>query len=106
MIRVDVCYPAKENGRFDFDYYTQKHIPMTMDLLKDYGCVRSEVDKGMPGPGGASPLFVCVGYLYFEDLERMAKGLEAIGSKLAEDMPNYTDIEPQIQTSEIILPAS
>ena len=102
MIRVIVYYPSKENVKFDFDYYTQKHMPMTMSLLKDYGCVRYEVDRGLNGPDGANPLFICIGYLYFEDMEKMVKGLEAAGSKLAEDGPNYTDIIPQVQISIII----
>ena len=102
MIRVIVLYPAKEGAKFDFDYYTQKHMPMAASQLKEFGCIRTEVDRGLGTADGGSALFVCIGYLYFENIEGMKRGYQAQGAELMGDIPNFTNIEPQIQINEII----
>ena len=95
MIRVSVLYPKP--GKFDFDYYATKHMAMVHKLIDSYGLVESEVNKGV----GDSP-YVAVGHLIFRSLEDMAKALEAHDKDFAADGPNYTDIQPQFQVSEIV----
>ena len=102
MIRVIVLYPAKEGAKFDFDYYTKKHMPLAVSLMEDFGCIRTEVDRGLGTADGGSALFVCIGYLYFENMEGLKKGLVAHAGELMGDIPNYTNIEPQIQINEVI----
>ena len=102
MIRLTALYPTKANAEFDFDYYTQKHMPLVESRLKDFGCIRTEVDRGLFTADGGSAPFVCIGYVYFENLEGSKKGLEAHGEELMGDIPNYTNIEPYIQINEVI----
>ena len=102
MIRLIALYPTKENAKFDFDYYTKKHMPLAVSRLKDFGCIRTEVDRGLGTADGGSAQFVCIGYLYFENIEGFKKGLEAHGEELMGDIPNYTNIEPCIQINEVI----
>ena len=101
MIRVIVLYPAKEGVEFDFDYYTRKHMPLAASQLKDFGCIRTEVDRGLGTADGGSTLYVCIGYMYFENMEELQRGLVAHAEELMKDIPNYTNIEPQIQINEI-----
>ena len=98
MIRASVLYAKTQDAKFDLNYYVEKHIPLVKARLEEYGLVRVEVDKGVEG--GPAP-FVCIGHLYFNSLEDFQKGLEAHGEEIMGDVPNYTDIEPQIQVSEI-----
>jgi uncharacterized protein (TIGR02118 family) len=102
MMRFMILYPNEPGKKFDMKYYIEKHIPLVKSLLGTYGLVRTEVDKGIAGFGGAPAPFVCVGILYFESLEGLAKGFEARAADLMADIPNYTDTSPQIQISEIV----
>ena len=102
MIRVSVLYPNKK-GKFDLDYYLNRHIPLVHRLLDPYGLIRTEVDKGLGSaePGAPAP-YVAVAHLIFASLEQMQQGLAAHDPDLAADMPNYTDIGPEFQISEIV----
>jgi uncharacterized protein (TIGR02118 family) len=103
MIRISVLYPDKEGARFDHAYYAQKHMPLVKQRLAGSGLVRLEIDKGLAGGGPGTPApFVCVGHLYFNALGDFQKGIEAHGAELMGDIPNYTDIQPVIQISEIV----
>jgi uncharacterized protein (TIGR02118 family) len=88
-------YP--QPGKFDFDYYAQKHMQLVHKLFDPYGLIKSEVDKGI----GPAP-FVAVGHLIFKNMEDMQKGLQAHDPDLAADLENFTNIKPQLQLSEIL----
>ena len=103
MIRVTVLYPNQPGSKFDQKYYMETHIPMATRRLKPHGLVRVEVDKGIStaNPKEAAPFFV-VAHLVFNSIEDVHKGFQAVGLDLAGDIPNYTDIKPQIQISEML----
>jgi uncharacterized protein (TIGR02118 family) len=102
MIRLSVMY-GNDGGKFDLDYYMNKHIPMARKLMEPFGLVSVEVDKGIgsAAPGVPAP-FVVVAHMVFDSLEEMQKGLQIHDPKMAADVPNYTDTMPQIQISEIL----
>ena len=102
MIKATVLYPAGE-GTFDMDYYLDSHIPFAEKLLKPYGLVRAEVDRGVAGggPGEAAP-FVAMAHLVFNSLEEFQKGTQAHDADLAADVKNFTDLKPFFQISEIL----
>jgi uncharacterized protein (TIGR02118 family) len=95
MIRISVLYP--KGGRFNYDYYANQHMALVHKLLDSYGLVKTEVNKGI----GDGP-FMAIGHLLFGTLEEMEKGLQAHDAKLAADLVNFTDVQPQFQVSEII----
>jgi uncharacterized protein (TIGR02118 family) len=104
MVRVTVLYPNESAKRFDHDYYARKHMPMVMERLKGSGMLRYEVDKGLAGGGAGAPApFVAACHLYFDAATDFQKGIAAHGTEIMGDIPNYTDISPQIQISEIIV---
>ena len=45
---------------------------------------------------------MAIGHLVFNTMEDMQKGLQAHDPKLAADLPNFSDVKPQFQVSEII----
>jgi uncharacterized protein (TIGR02118 family) len=103
MVRVTVLYPNETGKRFDHAYYAGKHLPMVTERLKGFGMLRYEVDKGLAGGApGAPPPFVASCHLYFNAAADFAKGISVHGSEIMGDIPNYTDISPQIQISEIV----
>ncbi len=103
MIKVSVLYPAGDGKQFDHDYYAGSHFALVRDRLGPMGLVRTEIEKGIGTmePGAPAP-FVAIGNLYFETLEQVQTGFEAHGEELMADFPNYADIEPQIQISELV----
>jgi uncharacterized protein (TIGR02118 family) len=103
MVRISVLYSNEPGKRFDHTYYAQKHLPLVMDRLKSYGMLRYEVDKGLAGGGGAPAPFVAACHLYFNTAADFQKGIGAHGKEIMGDIPNYTDLAPQIQVSEIVV---
>jgi uncharacterized protein (TIGR02118 family) len=104
MVRVTVLYPNESAKRFDHDYYARKHMPMVMERLKGSGMFRYEVDKGLAGGGPGAPApFVAACHLYFNAVADFQKGIAAHGTEIMDDIPNYTDISPQIQISEVVV---
>ena len=95
MIRVAVMYPKP--GKFDFDYYSTKHMQLVHKLLDPFGLVETEIDKGI----GEAP-YIAIGYLVFKDAKDMHDALQAHDPDLAADVVNFTDIKPQFQVSEIL----
>jgi uncharacterized protein (TIGR02118 family) len=103
MIKVTVLYPNKPGGKFDFDYYTKKHMKLVNEKFGPMGLVKTEVDKGLGGRGPGAPApYVAIGHMMFNSLEDFQKAEAAHGQDLGADIPNFTNIEPQFQASEIV----
>lgn len=94
MIRMSVFYPSGEGSNFDLDYYRSTHVPMA---LKAWGLSDAEIDKGVNGP------YVAAVHFRFESQDALnaALGLPATADVLA-DVPNFTNITPVMQMSEIV----
>ncbi|HPH92977.1 MAG TPA: EthD family reductase [Ferruginibacter sp.] len=102
MIKVTILYPNAEGKKFDMDYYANKHMPLVASLLGDslklYG-----IDKGIGGRTPADPIpYAAIGYLYFDRLSAFQKSFGPHAEKIRNDIPNYTDIQPVIQISEVL----
>ena len=102
MFRVSVMYPNQEGVKFDFDYYRTKHMELAKRLLKPFGLIKTEVDRGLSGGGQQSAPYICVGNLYFETKDGYDRGVAEVGSILRGDIPNFTNVTPVRQISEIL----
>ncbi len=104
MIRVNVFYPATEGGRFDFDYYTKTHTPMVVTRMTPFGLKALTAERGVAGLAPGSPAtYICVATLHFTSVEDMQRGLNAHGAEIMGDIPKYTDAQPVIQVSEVLV---
>ncbi len=103
MIRVAVLYPQQNDSHFDLAYYLNTHIPLVKERLNPTGLVRVEVDEGIgtSAPDQLAP-YAAIGYLVFERIEDFQKGFSAHGAEFVADIPNYTNIQPQIQISRMV----
>jgi uncharacterized protein (TIGR02118 family) len=100
MYRLSAYYP--HGGKFDMDYYKSKHLPMVADRLGS-AIERWEVDSGMSGVApGSDPPNVAVGYLYFNSPDDFSAAFGKHAPEILGDTPNFTDINPVIQISEIV----
>lgn len=94
MIRMSVFYPSGEGSTFDLDYYRSTHVPMA---LKAWGLTEAEIDKGINGP------YVAGVHFRFESQDAVDAAFAAPGTpEVLADVPNFTNITPVIQTSEIV----
>jgi uncharacterized protein (TIGR02118 family) len=103
MIRVSVHYPSKAGAKFDHAYYAQKHMALVRQRLGGLGLIRAEVDKGLAGgaPGSTAP-FLSIGYLYFNSVSDFQKAMKAHGAEVMGDLPNFTNVTPEVQISEVV----
>jgi uncharacterized protein (TIGR02118 family) len=102
MICVSVFYPSGPGKKFDHGYYAKTHMPLVLDRCKSYGLIRYEIDNGLASEEPDSPApFAGIGRLYFDKLEGFQAAMQTHGPELLGDVPNYTDIEPQFQISEV-----
>lgn len=106
MIKVSVFYPNKPGSRFDFDYYTGTHLPLVRDRLGD-ACTGIAADQGLAGgaPGAPAP-YVAIAHLFFESVDAFQTAFDPVASEILGDIPNYTDLQPELQISEVLLNAS
>jgi uncharacterized protein (TIGR02118 family) len=87
MIKVSILYPYRENVRFDVEYYCNRH--MTLAAKRFEPALKGwSVDKAISaGEPNSAPSFVAAGHFLFDSV----------------DIPNYTDSEPQILISEVVV---
>ena len=102
-IKVSVLYPDGEGKTFDMDYYCNKHVPMVAGLLGD-AVLGATVEKGLAGGApDSNATYQAMGNLYFESLEMFQNSFGPNVDKIMADAPNYTNIEPVIQVSEVMM---
>ncbi len=102
-IKVSALYPDGEGKTFDMDYYCNKHVPMVAELLGD-AMIGTTVEKGIAGgEPDSTATYQAMGNLYFESVEMFQNSFGANADKIMGDIPNYTNIEPVIQISEVMI---
>lgn len=103
MIKVSVMYPFKAGARFDHAYYRDKHMPLVAArmgaALKSY-----TVDKGLAGgTPDAPPVYVGMCHLFCDSVESFNAGFGPHAKEILADIPNYTDLQPVLQISEVVV---
>lgn len=102
MVRVTALYRYSKDSRFDFDYYVKTHLQLARERLADFGMGQIEVEKGIEAMDGGSPAYACIAHVEFSEMNDLKRGLEQHAGELLADVPNYTDIEPEVQISEVL----
>jgi uncharacterized protein (TIGR02118 family) len=103
MIKVSVMYPNTPGGRFDHDYYRDKHMPLVKARMGD-ACKYYTIDKGLAGGApGAPATYVGMCHIFCDSLEAFQTGFGPHAKEIMADIPNYTDQSPVIQISEVVV---
>jgi len=107
MIRVSILYPNDKSGRFDHSYYAGTHMPLSIARLRAHpGFKGVSVERGITGAiPGSDPAYVATCHFLFTSIEDFVAAFTPNADLLRGDMPNYTDIEPVIQFSEVLIAA-
>jgi len=102
MIKVTILYPNGDGKKFNMDYYSNKHMPMIASLLGDLLKLFA-IDKGIAGRTPTDPIpYLAIGYLYFDNLSAYQNSFRPNAEKIRNDIPNYTNIQPVVQISEVL----
>ena len=103
MIKVSVLYPNTPGARFDHAYYRDKHMPMVQAKL-GAACMAYTVDKGLAGGAPGSPAtYVAACHIFSESVEVFGAAMERNQKEIFADIANYTDLEPVLQISEVVV---
>ena len=103
VIKISVMYPNTEGKKFDMEYYCNKHMPMVRQKLGK-AVKRVAVEAGLGGAEpGAPAVYVAMGHLYFASMDDFQAAFMPHAQYFMEDIPNYTDIKPVIQISDVKL---
>lgn len=103
MIKVSVMYPYAAGARFDHAYYRDQHMPLVKRRMGE-ACRYYTVDKGLAGgTADAPPSYVCMGHLFCDSVEAFQSSFGPHANEIMADIPNYTDLTPVLQVSEVVV---
>ncbi len=102
MTKVSVFYPNTDGKKFNMAYYCERHVPLVSKTLGK-ALKGASYDQGMGGgaPGSPAP-FVAIAHLYFNSMEEFGQAFTTGAPILMADIPNFTDIEPIVQVSQVV----
>jgi len=102
MIKLTVMYPNSADIKFDKQYYIKEHSKLLSDLLGD-AVIASDINMGISGASPEQPTpFIIIANLTFESHETFQKSFGANAEKILADLTNFTNVQPQVQISEIL----
>lgn len=103
MFNISSIYPKKDDATFDFDYYLNKHMPMSIDLLSNAkGFKGISVERGIDiEEPKIESSYIAMCHYYFETIEDFLAAFGPNAETLQGDIANYTNIEPIIQINEV-----
>ena len=103
MIKVSVMYPNTPGNRFDHGYYRDKHMPLVKARMGEH-CKYYTVNKGLAGGTPGTPAtYVAMCHIFSDSVETFQKGFGPHAPEIMADIPNYTDLTPVIQISEVVV---
>jgi uncharacterized protein (TIGR02118 family) len=105
MIKVTVLYPNSPGATFDMDYYLGRHMPLVREKSGP-ACKGMTVDQGLAGgtPGSAAA-YVAMGHILYDSVEAFQAVFAQHGQALLAGIPNFTNVQPVIQVSDVKMPA-
>jgi uncharacterized protein (TIGR02118 family) len=106
MIKVSVMYPNVPGARFDHAYYSDKHMPLLKARMGD-ACLYYTVDKGLAGgTPGSEPTYIGMCHIFCDSAESFKAAFGPHAEEILGDIPNYTDLQPVMQVSEVVVEKS
>lgn len=102
MIKLTVMYPNNKDLKFDKDYYVNQHGQLLNELLGE-ATISSDVNFGIAGASPEQPApYVVIANLVFESLDTFQNSFGANAEKILADLPNFTNVKPEVQLSEVV----
>jgi uncharacterized protein (TIGR02118 family) len=105
MVKISAIYPGSITDHFDWDYYTGKHIPLCLQLIGTHPGFRGvSVERGLSGAApGVPAAFLGMCHFSFATAEDLSEAFAPHAATLQADVANFTDIQPVLQVSEVVI---
>ena len=94
MIVMTILYPRTDDSTFDMDYYNSSHMPMVADALGD-DC------QGWGSAAIADGKWAAMGWVVATSQDAMNAAMAEHGAKIMGDVPNYTNVQPEVLMGQI-----
>jgi uncharacterized protein (TIGR02118 family) len=99
-------YKNAPGARFDHEYYRNTHMPLVKKHMGK-SCLYYTVDKGLAGGAPDEPAtYVGMCHIFCDSVESFQAGFGPHAKEIMDDIPNYTDVAPTIQISEVVVERS
>lgn len=105
MVTISILYPNQAGACFDFKYYTEVHMPRSIELLSAHPGFRGvSVERGVGGAApGAAPAYIALCHFRFASAEDFLAAFMPHAAELQGDIPNYTSVQALIQINEVLM---
>ncbi len=105
MIKISIIYPNTPTYRFDMDYYIDNHMPLAIRYFSTHpGYKGVSVERGLSGVFPETEArYIVMCHFLFNSAEDFMAAFTPHAAELQGDIINYTDIEPIIQISEVLI---
>ena len=101
MIKVSVFYPNEKGKKFDMDYFLNTHLPLVGEKL-GAALKGAAAEKGLSGAEpGSRATYIAMAHMNFDSVEAFQSAFGPHAETIMADVPNYTDIQPVFQISEV-----
>ena len=94
MIAITILYPRTDDSTFDMGYYTSTHMPMLANALGD-AC------QGWGAADIADGKYAAMGWAVADSKAAFDAAMAEHGAAIMGDVPNYTNVQPELLIGEI-----
>ena len=103
MYCMTITYPKTDDSSFDTDYFRNTHLPLCARLLAEFGYRGMVLRENQGREPDSGDLNYASLDILFDNADQMRAGLADSDEKLAADVANYTNVEPQMVFGEVDL---
>jgi len=105
MTKISILYPNTPGSRFDWGYYIDTHMPLSVKLLSAHpGFKGVSVERGLGGAIPGTPAtYIAMCHFAFDSAESFIAAFTPHATTLQNDMKTCTDIAPVIQFNTVLL---
>lgn len=91
---ITILYPRTDDSTFDMGYYTSSHMPMFAEAVGD-ACT------GWGAATIADGKYAAMGWMTVTDQASFDAAMKEHGGKVIGDVPNYTNVRPEMLVGEV-----
>ncbi|MGK9063843.1 EthD family reductase [Stutzerimonas chloritidismutans] len=102
MIKVSVMYPNTPGARFDHEYYRDTHLPLLKARMGD-ACLYYTIDRALTAAPDVPAPYIAMCHIFCESLDAFQAAFAPHAEEIVADIPNYTDLTPIRQISEVVV---
>lgn len=101
LAKVTVNYRWSDGAHFNHEYYGSKHMEIAEQLLRPLGVIRLESNRTILEKTPKAGTVIASSTVYFPSVASAQAAVAKVGAALLADVPNYSNIRPELHVSEV-----